>query len=88
MEAEIKKRIKGLPYEEALQELDGYISAHPDDDEALTQRGLRHWGAGKRSLAINDFLAAVRLNPASPAAHALVATKDILDYRNKDLYNP
>lgn len=42
----------------------------------------------KRSLAINDYLAAIRLNPSSRANEALKAANEILDYRNKDLYNP
>lgn len=83
-----KENIKALPYEEAVAKLSEIITANPGDDEALTARGMRHWGAGKRSLAINDFLAAVKVNPNSPAKEAIKATAEILDYRNKDLYNP
>ena len=39
-------------------------------------------------LAINDYLEAIRINPDSKARQALQATNDILDYYNKDLYNP
>ena len=85
---EIKERIRLADYPEAIAVLDEYIAAHPDDDEALTVRGLRHWGASKRSLAINDFLAAIRLNPESRAKEALKAANEVLDFYNKDLFNP
>lgn len=85
---ELKIKIKTAPYEEAIEILTQYITLHPTDDEALTFRGLRYWGAGKRSLAINDFLAAISINPNSRAQEALKAANEILDYRNKDLYNP
>jgi len=35
-----------------------------------------------------DYLAAIRINPESRAREALKAATEILDYRNKDLYNP
>lgn len=51
-------------------------------------RGLRHWADGNRSAAINDYLAAIAINPKSRAVAALNAANEILDYYNKDLYNP
>ncbi|MDE6339300.1 MAG: hypothetical protein K2K97_05885 [Muribaculaceae bacterium] len=85
---ELKKSLLTATYEDAVEALTTYISAHPEDDEALTARGMKHWSAGKRSLAINDYLAAIAINPESSARHALRAASDILDYRNTDLYNP
>lgn len=85
---ELRENIRGVGYDEAVTTITAYIAAHPEDDRALTLRGLKHWGAGRRSLAINDYLAALRINPESSAAEALKAANEILDYRNKDLYNP
>lgn len=85
---ELRENIRGVGYDEAVASITAYIAAHPEDDRALTLRGLKHWGAGRRSLAINDYLAALRINPESSAAEALKAANEILDYRNKDLYNP
>lgn len=85
---EIKIRLRTAPYEVAVEVLTKYIAEHPEDDEALTCRGMKHWGAGKRSLALNDYLAAIEINPDSRAREALRAATEILDYRNKDLYNP
>lgn len=88
MDQSLKDTLKTLPYQEAIDILSRYIEKNPHDEEAFTARGMRYWGAAKRSLAINDFLAAIRINPDSPAQQALNAANEILDYRNKDLYNP
>ena len=85
---EIKARVDGLAPAEAIKILDKIIAADPENEDAYILRGMRHWGAGHRSLALNDYLAAIRINPASRANQALKASLEILDYRNKDLYNP
>lgn len=87
----LKSQIKTLSGEEAVKLLTDYIAAHPDDphlDEVYTMRGMKYWGMQKRSAAINDYLAAINLNPASKAVEALKAANEILSYYNKDLYNP
>lgn len=86
--AELKIEIHAKSYEESVEILTAYIKAHPREDGAYTLRGMRHWGAGHRSLAINDYLAAIAINSDSPARAALEAADSILAYRNKDLYNP
>lgn len=83
--AEIKHRATA---DEALALLDAYIAANPADDEALTMRGMRYWSMGRRSEALNDYMAAVRINPRSKAGMAIRASYDVLNYYNKDLYNP
>lgn len=86
--ADVKALVKGLTPAEALAKLDGYIASHPDCEEAYITRGLKQWSLGNRAGAINDYLTAIRLNPQSRAKEALKAVNEILDYRNKDLYNP
>lgn len=88
MDDQIKAHVKAAGYDEAVRLLTEYIAQHPEDDEAYTMRGMRYWSASKRSLAINDYLAAIKLNPQSRAVQALKAANEILDYYNKDLYNP
>ncbi len=78
----------GVSSEEAITLLDAYIQANPRDDEALTMRGMIYWSMNKRSKAINDYLAAIDTNPDSKARMTLKSANDILDYYNKDLYNP
>lgn len=80
--------IKKMPPLEALNELDEYIALFPEDDEALTMRGLVHWNLNHRKEAINDFLTAIRINPESRGKMALEYVNSILDYYNKDLLNP
>lgn len=78
----------GATGEQTLEALDSYIAANLDDDEALTERGLLNWALNRRSAAINDYLAALRLNPKSRAGQAIKAAYEILNFYNKDLYNP
>ena len=77
-----------LPPEEAVEALDLYIASHTDDEQAYTLRGLRHWALGHRAKAINDYLKAISINPQSRAVQALANANAILDFYNKDLYNP
>ena len=88
---QLKETVRGLSGSEAVKVLTEYIEANQDApglDEAYTMRGMKYWGLQNRSAAINDYLAAIRLNPESRAQQALKAVNDILDYYNKDLYNP
>ena len=80
--------IKKLSAEEAVKELDVLISQNPNDEEALTLRGMRHWALNNRQLAIKDYLAAIAINPESKAKMALKMANSILDFYNKDLLNP
>ena len=80
--------IKNLSPAEALPLLDEFISNHPDNDEAYTVRGLKHWSLNHRKEAINDYLSALKINPESKAKMALQYANSILDYYNKDLLNP
>lgn len=86
---ELKDEIRLLPADEAIERLDEWIAEHPEDADALTVRGMRHFGAGKRSAAIGDYLAALRIDPANNRARqALDHANEILDFYNKDLFNP
>ncbi|MDE5552416.1 MAG: hypothetical protein K2I91_04365 [Muribaculaceae bacterium] len=88
MTEELLTTIKALPPADAIERLTEYLQSSPEDTDALTLRGMRHWSMGHRSEAINDYLAAISIDPDCKAKQALQATNDILDYYNKDLYNP
>lgn len=72
----------------------GYTSileSNPDAqiaEQAHIERGLLHWRAGHRADAINDYNAAIRLNPQSRALQLRQAVYAVLDFYNKDLFNP
>lgn len=78
----------GIAKEEAVKLLDAYIAENPSDDAAFALRGLQYWGMQQRKKAINDYLAAIAINPDSTARTALQSAREILDYYNKDIYNP
>lgn len=82
------EKIKELPPQEAIPLLDRYIEINEADDEALTIRGMKHWSINNRREAINDYLAALKINPESRAKTALAYATGIMDYYNKDLLNP
>lgn len=71
-----------------LRTLSERLAADAYDEAALIERGRLYWALGKRSEAINDYLAAQRINPEGKAKELLKATYEILNYYNKDLYNP
>lgn len=74
--------------EEIIDEMTARIGANAADEDAYIQRGRAYWSLNRRSDAINDYLAAQRINPEGKAKQLLKATYEILDYYNKDLYNP
>lgn len=80
--------IKKMLPEEALRFLNNIIEKNPDNEEALTLRGMKYWALGKRSAAIKDYLAAIKINPDGKAKMVLESANRILDYYNKDLLNP
>ncbi len=71
-----------------LRRLDGRIAADCNDEEALIERGRLYWALGRRSEAIGDYLAAQKINPEGKATQLLKATYEILNFYNKDLFNP
>lgn len=71
-----------------LQSLTDRLLCTPDNEDALIERGRIYWSLGMRSEAINDYLAAQRINPEGKAKELLKATYDILNFYHKDLYNP
>lgn len=82
------ENINKLPPKEAISSLDQFISANPENDAALTLRGMKHWALNHRDKAINDFLAAIKINPEGKGKTALQYVNSILDFYNHDLLNP
>lgn len=86
---EIKERIEhDSDNGKAIEWLSEYISSNPEAEEAYILRGMRYWSQSERGKAITDYLTAIRLNPDSQARTLLASANQILDYYNKDLYNP
>ena len=87
MEA-IKKLIYDGQTEEAIALLNDYITAHPEADEAWFLRGNAYRKRGDNRQALNNYLRAMELNPENPAHEAHRMLMNILEYYNKDVYNP
>lgn len=81
---------ENIPEEAAarLRSLDERIAADGGDEDALIERGRLYWAVGMRGEAISDYLAAQKINPSGKATQLLKATYAILDFYNKDLFNP
>ena len=71
-----------------LQSLSELLKENAEDESVLIERGRLYWSLGRRSEAINDYLAAQKLNPDVNAKELLKATYEILNFYHKDLYNP
>lgn len=71
-----------------LSRLTAEIAENQEDDNLYYLRGRLYWRLGQKSLAISDYECAVALNSGSPASAALKIARDVMDFYNKDLYNP
>ncbi|MDE6811373.1 MAG: hypothetical protein K2J15_03385 [Muribaculaceae bacterium] len=85
---DLSDKISLMPFDEAIAFLTDFINDNPRSTDALTLRGMKYFGAGQRAAAINDYLAALNIDPECKAKLALQSANSILDYYNKDLYNP
>jgi tetratricopeptide (TPR) repeat protein len=57
-------------------------------DMMLYEQGNAHRKQGQWDEAINCYLEAMEINPESPAATAYEMLMNILNFYNKDAYNP
>lgn len=88
MTENLKDKIAAMPAEDAVRYLTTVIDADPTDDNALLLRGRTRWALDDRAGAITDYLAAIRINPESPAKMYIKTAYEILNFYNKDLLNP
>lgn len=84
----IKQLLSDNQPEEAIRLLDLYIHQYPEEDEAWYLRGKAYYKLGNTRLALNNYLQAIELNPQSPAKETYQMAIQILNFYNKDLYNP
>lgn len=56
--------------------------------EEYYRLGNRHRKEGNWQEALNNYIAAIELDPESPAVEAKKMLDDILNYYCKDMYNP
>lgn len=87
---QIKASIKSgdTTKQQNIESLTAFIEANPQSDEAYLTRAMQYWSLGQRAAAINDLNAALRINPQSEAKTMLSSVNSILDFYDKDRYNP
>lgn len=85
---EIKQLILEGNTTEAIRRLNAYLEHTPSSDEAYYLLGNAYRKQGETRLALTNYLAALELNPDSPAQEAYNLLMKILDFYHKDLYNP
>ncbi len=84
---DIRNDIAAGRTDEALRKLDQALAEGGDDAVLLYLRGNVMRKLGRWSDAVNCYLAAEALDPASPAVEARAMLDDIFAFYNKDMYN-
>ncbi|MDR2858796.1 MAG: tetratricopeptide repeat protein [Mediterranea sp.] len=84
----IKELINQGEIERAVEELDKWLLiCTGNKDEVYYLKGNAYRKQGNWQQALNCYQSAIELNPESPALYARDAVRDILNFRNKDMYN-
>lgn len=84
----IKSLIEEGNLDEAIRLLELAIKEEPQNEKAYFQLGNIYRKLENWKEAINHYLRAEEINPDSPAKNARLMILDILNFYNKDLYNP
>lgn len=87
-ESEITQIIACDDFSKGREAVDAAIRENPRDDTAYYCLGRLLWKFDRRAEALSAYTTAVRLNPDSPARHALEMAQGIFDFFNPDLLNP
>ena len=82
-----KELVQSLFDENRLDEALAMLGS-ADDAWALYMKGRVAWKQGRRGDAISLYGRASALDPSGPATVALEQARQIMDFYNKDMYNP
>lgn len=85
---EVKQMIEHNEVKKAIAHLDIMLELCPEHDELYFLRGNAYRKMNSWKNAMTDYCKAVSLNPDSPAAEAYKASLEILEFYNKDMFNP
>lgn len=72
----------------AVAEADRLIAEGKATAMTYYQRGRANWKLGRKGEAMSDYSKSVSLDPKSPAAEALIICREVMDFYDKNLYNP
>ncbi len=85
---QIRKELEGGNVQNAIALADRHLSTRADDTTLHYLRGRAYMKKADWREATNNFLRAEQLDKNSPAAEARRMIDEILEFYNKDLYNP
>lgn len=85
--SEVEQMMSAGDYDNALEAFNNAIETG-GDAELFYQRGRLLWKLGRKTEAMSDYGRAVELDPESQAAVALKMAREVMDFFNRDLYNP
>ena len=86
--SEIRHLIDNNEFEAAIVGLNDAIEADLCNVACYLERARLNWKLGRRREAINDYYKAAELDRDGPARQALEHISGIMQFYNKDLYNP
>ena len=84
----IKTLINNNQLTEAIELLNALIEENKTNDELFLLRGNAYRKLNNWKNAMSDYCKAIDINPNSDAVQAYQAAQDIMNFFNKDLYNP
>lgn len=84
---EIKQLSGEGKYEEALEIISALLEKHPDDGDLLYLQGTVLSKCGRVGEAMDAFLRASGGDTSSPAGVRAQMLSNILEFKNKELYN-
>lgn len=84
----IKKLLSDGKTDEAIGLLEEYVRNNQSSEEAYILLGNAYRKREDFKNALNCYLSAMEINPESPASIAYKQIISILDFYNKDIYNP
>lgn len=85
---EIKALLHNNDIDTAINKLNNIIASDNSNDEAYFLLGNAYCKKSNWQQAINAYCQAININPESPAKLAYDRVNEILDFYNRDIYNP
>lgn len=84
---EVRRMLENGAPDQAVKMINCSLEKGTNDDELYYLRGNAFMKLGDWKQAIESYMEALAINPQSPAKETLRMASDILEFRNKDLYN-
>ena len=88
LSVEVQQMIADNQLDEAIDAITKLLKENNNSAELLFVRGKLMWKLGHKADAMSDYAAAAQIDPASPAVTALEMARNVMDFYNKDMYNP